>query len=97
MAAQGGFPDVAARPVSDLLYVRLSGGDPAGEVVRCKGDVAAIAEQTATDLKGLLDDYADAATPYVAHDWSREPDGARDFGHLSRWPEWAAESGGETT
>jgi ATP-dependent helicase/nuclease subunit B len=97
MAAQGGFPDVAARPVSDLLYVRLSGGDPAGEVVRCKGDVAAIAEQTATDLKGLLDDYADAATPYVAHDWSREPDGARDFGHLSRWREWAAESGGETT
>jgi ATP-dependent helicase/nuclease subunit B len=96
MAAQGGFPDVAARPVSDLLYVRLSGGDPAGEVVRCKGDVAAIAEQTATDLKGLLDDYADAATPYVAHDWSREPDGARDFGHLSRWREWAAESGGES-
>jgi ATP-dependent helicase/nuclease subunit B len=95
MAAQGGFAPVARAGVSEVLYVRLSGGDPAGEVKRCRDDVVRLAEHTAAGLKRLLDGYADPATPYEARDWSREPDGARDFGHLSRWREWAAESGGE--
>jgi ATP-dependent helicase/nuclease subunit B len=95
MAMQGGFASVAAAPVGDLMYVRLSGGDPAGEVKLHPANVAAAAEQTAAGLKRLLDGYADPATPYEARDWSREPDGARDYGHLSRWREWAAESGGD--
>jgi ATP-dependent helicase/nuclease subunit B len=93
MAAQGGFPGIAAAPTSELMYVRLSGGDPAGELRECKEDVVAIAEQTAAGLKTLLDGYADAATPYAARDWSREPHKAREYGHLSRWREWAAEAG----
>jgi ATP-dependent helicase/nuclease subunit B len=97
MAAQGGFAGVPAAPVGELMYVRLSGGDPAGETAPCKDDVTALAEQTAAGLKSLLEGYADPATPYEARDWSREPDGARDYGHLSRWREWAAESSGEST
>jgi ATP-dependent helicase/nuclease subunit B len=96
MASQGGFPDIAATPVGELMYVRLSGGDPAGELGRCRDDVTALAEQTAEGLKRLLEGYADVATPYEARDWSREPDRAGDYGHLSRWREWAAESGGES-
>lgn len=95
MAARGGFAGVRATPVSDLMYVKLSGGDPAGQVKRCRDDVVTRAEQTAVDLKTLLDGYADPTTPYEARDWSRDPDGARDYGHLSRWREWAAESGGD--
>ncbi len=94
MAAQGGFPGIAAAPTRELMYVRLSGGDPAGELRECKDDVVALAEETAAGLKTLLEGYADAATPYAARDWSREPDKARDYGHLSRWREWAAEAGG---
>jgi len=94
MAMQGGFPGIAPAPVGELLYVRLSGGDPAGEERSCTKDVTALAEQTAADLKRLLDGYGDAETPYEARDWSREPDRAGDYGHLSRWREWAAESGG---
>jgi ATP-dependent helicase/nuclease subunit B len=96
MAAEGGFSGVPAAPVSDLMYVKLSGGDPAGEVKPCRDDVVARAAQTADDLKSLLDGYADPATPYEARDWSRDPGGARDYGHLSRWREWAADSGGST-
>jgi ATP-dependent helicase/nuclease subunit B len=94
MATQGGFPGIAAAPVGELMYVRLSGGDPAGEALSCKVDVAALAERTADGLKRLLDGYADLATPYEARDWSGEPDKAGDYGHLSRWREWAAEAGG---
>jgi ATP-dependent helicase/nuclease subunit B len=94
MAMQGGFASVAAAPVREVLYVRLSGGDPAGEVRLCPGDVAVLAEQTAAGLKRLLDGYADFATAYEARDWSREPERAGDYGHLSRWREWAAEAGG---
>jgi ATP-dependent helicase/nuclease subunit B len=97
MAAQGGFAGVPAAPVGDLMYVKLSGGDPAGEVKPCRDDVVTRAEQTAAGLKRLLEGYADPATPYEARDWSREPDGARDYGHLSRWREWAAESSGESS
>jgi ATP-dependent helicase/nuclease subunit B len=93
MAMQGGFAPVAAAPVGEVLYVRLSGGDPAGEVKRCTDDVATLAEHTAAGLKRLLEGYADAATAYEARDWSREPDGARNYGHLSRWREWAAVAG----
>jgi ATP-dependent helicase/nuclease subunit B len=97
MAAQGGFAGVPAAPVGELMYVKLSGGDPAGEVKPCRDDVVTLAERTATGLKSLLDGYADAATPYEARDWSRDPDGARDYGHLSRWREWATDSGGDST
>lgn len=95
MAMHGGFAGIAAAPAGELVYVRLSGGDPAGETRECRRDVAALAEQTAEGLKRLLEGYADVATPYEARDWSREPDRAGDYGQLSRWREWAAEQGGE--
>jgi ATP-dependent helicase/nuclease subunit B len=94
MAMQGGFAGIAPAPVGELLYVRLSGGDPAGEERGCRDDVVRLAEATAAGLKDLLDGYGDPDTPYEARDWSREPDKAREYGHLSRWREWAAESGG---
>ncbi|HUE45916.1 MAG TPA: double-strand break repair protein AddB [Aestuariivirgaceae bacterium] len=97
MAAEGGFPGIAkGSSVGELMYVRLSGGDPAGETAPCKDDVTTLAEHTAAGLKRLLEGYADPATPYEARDWSRDPDKAREYGHLSRWREWAAESGGST-
>lgn len=89
VAAAGGFAGLAAMPASNLLYIRLSGGEPAGELVPCKDDVATLAEATAEKLKRLLDLYGDEATPYEAKDWSGDPDREGDFGHLSRWREWA--------
>lgn len=99
LATQGAFADIPPAPVSELLYVRLSGGEPAGEVAAFEKDIAAAAASAAAGLRSLLDSYADEATPYAASDWSGEPDQAGDYGHLSRWREWSAiaSNGGEGT
>ncbi|MGE0213651.1 MAG: PD-(D/E)XK nuclease family protein, partial [Parvibaculaceae bacterium] len=89
IARQGGFAGIGRGEASAVAYMRLSGGTPAGEHKPCEKDLDARIEETAEGLALLLLAYADPEMPYEARDWSGEPDGERDFGHLSRWREWS--------
>lgn len=86
-----GFPNVAARPVQLLRYIRASGGEPAGEEkdIRCD-DVPALAARALRGLSALVALYDNEATPYRA---IRRP-GYRydydDYAHLARVAEWSA-------
>ncbi len=89
MAIDGAFDGVAAAPVSQAAYMRLSGGDPGGELKPLKGDHAQRARDAISGLQNLLIDYADPAQPYLVINASERADRPFDFDHLSRWREWS--------
>lgn len=101
MAAGGHFRDVAARPVTQLRYWHLSGGNPPGKECPIDGATldrgrtqmpapAELAAQALAGVAALVARFDDPATPYHARPW---PDYAlryNDYGHLARIKEWSA-------
>ncbi|MDH3741705.1 MAG: double-strand break repair protein AddB, partial [Hyphomicrobiales bacterium] len=88
MVSAGAFPGVQPAPVSDAAYVRLSGGDPGGEISALGANPDKRGEEAIAGLVELLSGYADPAQPYLtlnAADRERRPS---DYDHLSRWREW---------
>ena len=92
---RGGFGLVAALPVSAVSYVRLSGGEPAGEG---KGpdlgtDLPQVVAQHVAGLVKLVAAYRNADQPYLPRAVMKHEDDESDYDHLSRYREWAL--GGE--
>ncbi|MFN3349757.1 double-strand break repair protein AddB [Pseudorhodoplanes sp.] len=96
----GKFEDVpAGGPVSELLYLRLSGGDPGGETA--PRDFEDLPLDTAADrafekLQKLVVTFAAEETPYISFwrpMWVGRTYG--DYDHLARVREWSA-TGGES-
>ncbi|WP_349359068.1 double-strand break repair protein AddB [Stappia sp.] len=97
MIAEGAFADVEATlPVTDLVYLRLTGGRVPLEVARRNPKEAAVAELAAEALlrtKRLFAGYEDPATGYLSRArvlMEQEVSGAYD--HLARVREWALAS-----
>jgi ATP-dependent helicase/nuclease subunit B len=103
IARAGGFTGIAKGiSVSEIAVVRLSGGNPAGEVrgfapagtAKAKGNEIescdALAEFNLARLKGLLAAFAQEAQPY--HSIPRPKWRLRygQYDHLARIAEWAA-------
>jgi ATP-dependent helicase/nuclease subunit B len=94
----GGFKDVSAGSVSEITYVTLKGGEPAGSpsVIAFKdGTPDTQADHTLTRLKGLAARFEDEATPYLSlvHPMWKFYYG--DYDHLARVKEWSATGGGD--
>ena len=93
--ARGGFTGVTARRASQLWYVRLTGGDPAGEVKELdKLAVMDLAELHLDKLQKLLTKYASAGQPYLPRTIMKKEDDPSDYDHLSRFQEWALSGSG---
>jgi ATP-dependent helicase/nuclease subunit B len=89
LAAQGAFAGCKAYPVSELIFVRLSGGQSPGEICRAgKRSPAELAAAAHSGLLQLLHDYASPTTPYVALDSAERQSEPGDAGHLARTREW---------
>jgi ATP-dependent helicase/nuclease subunit B len=93
MLRNGGFPGLApGSSIAELIYVRLSGGSPAGEerIVNLKGrSLDAAADEALDRLKALVRRFEDENTPYralVLSMWSHRY-GAYD--ELARVKEWS--------
>lgn len=86
---RGGFGEAGARGVAEMMYVKITGGTPAGEIqplAKAKG-LPTLADRAAWALDGLarlLGDYLDPAQPY----WPVLRGGHDDYGHLARRDEW---------
>jgi ATP-dependent helicase/nuclease subunit B len=92
IAEAGGFDDIPAAVVSDLLFLRLSGGNPPGETSSALGAApapAAIAEARA-GLIGLVAAYDEPEARYPVRP---RPEMAYegDYAHLERIQEWSAD------
>lgn len=84
----GGFPEVGRKTVLRLEYWKLSGGDPAGKVIRIE-DVDALARAAADGLETLIARFDHAATPYLARPAPKHAPRYSDYDHLARVKEWA--------
>jgi ATP-dependent helicase/nuclease subunit B len=98
MLRGGAFPEIADGAVSELVYVTLRGGDPAGEVCTIdfkEGDAESQADHALGRLKEVALRFADESTPYwsLVHPMWKNRYG--DYDHLARVKEWSA-TGGES-
>jgi len=100
MLRQGAFKDIpAGSSVSELAYVRLSGGEPAGEPHprKFKDSTPDIkADEALARLREVIARFESAETPYqsfVRPQWVGRT--YSDYDHLARVKEWSA-SGGES-
>ena len=97
MLAAGGFPTVPPSPAAALEFWRLSGNEPAAEIVPAGGrdaDPAALAAEARAGLERLVARYDDPATPYRSQPRPDRAGRYRDYDHLARVAEWGA-GGGE--
>lgn len=94
MVAKNGFPAIAAGPVEELAYVRLSGGDPAGEFRTAGGKKTPPPETLATEayegLLRLIAQFDRQATPYLSCPRPDLPYRFNDYEHLARVKEWSS-------
>ncbi|NQV83685.1 MAG: double-strand break repair protein AddB [Rhodospirillales bacterium] len=93
IARAGGFENIAAAPVAQLVYLRLPGGQPPGEEKVLKLDPEIVADDAVARLSGLIARFDDPKTAYLS---SRRPmflDRAGDYDHLARVKEWRGQSG----
>lgn len=92
--AEGGFKDVATREVAAMVYIRLSGGEPAGEtrVIEKQGsDIIAPGEAALKALAGLrrrIAKFAKVETPYLSRTIPKFERFAGTYDHLARAKEW---------
>ena len=93
IAERGGFDGVAASPVSALVYVRLTGRDPAGEETPLDVDAAKFAAESLAGLTRLLSAYESEDMPYRSRPRPVFLRGVGDYDHLARVKEWASTLG----
>ncbi len=98
IALAGGFTGLGERAVTTLAYIRVTGGEPPGEVQIIEPDNADIAALAATSRDGLarlIARFDDPSTPYRALRRASFADTYRfdDYAHLARVAEWSAETG----
>ncbi|HXM85650.1 MAG TPA: double-strand break repair protein AddB, partial [Stellaceae bacterium] len=99
IAQAGGFPGVGASVVSELLYWRLSGGEPAGEEKPAAGnaaDVTALAAKALRGLESLIARFDDPGTPYLSQPQPERAPRYSDYVHLARVKEWLLGAGTES-
>ncbi|OIR08019.1 PD-(D/E)XK nuclease superfamily protein [mine drainage metagenome] len=90
IARHGGFEGLPARPVSQLLFWRLSGGRDGGREQSAGAEPERLAAEALEGLSALIAAFDDPATPYEARP---NPDYApkySDYLHLARVREWAS-------
>lgn len=100
---EGGFKPIAKGPVTEITYVTLKGGEPAGKLAAVNfkdGTPDSQADRALAKLKELAAIFEDEGTPYfsLVHPMWKTHYG--DYDHLARVKEWsltggADEGGGE--
>ena len=94
MVAKNGFSAINAAPVEELAYVRLGGGDPAGEFRTAGGrntpPPETLAEEAYEGLLRLIAQFDRQATPYLSCPRPDLPYRFNDYEHLARVKEWSS-------
>lgn len=86
------------RPIrtDELVYIRMSGGEPPGEIRTLRDfDVMTVAERHFAEFKDLLLAYQQPEQPYLPMQAMEREADRSDFDHLARFDEWAL-AGGKT-
>jgi ATP-dependent helicase/nuclease subunit B len=98
LLARGGFAEIGPATPGELVYLRVSGRDPAGavEVRASAAESAAMADGALAGLQALLARYREADYPYRSRIAPRFlTEHMSDTDHLARVREWSAADEGE--
>ncbi|MEA1677659.1 double-strand break repair protein AddB [Nitrospirillum sp. BR 11163] len=95
IALAGGF-GLRAPVVEQLAFWRLTGGEPAGQVVALKLDPARLAAEAVEGLRQLIDLFDQESTPYRSQPRPGMAPRYSDYLHLARVAEWSVGDGGES-
>ncbi|MFN0262314.1 double-strand break repair protein AddB [Tepidamorphus sp. 3E244] len=98
IAERGGFANSGALVPGELIYIRLSGAFPAGEIRRVaptdEGDTQTLADEALAGFKELVARYDDANQPYRPRLSAKLSRAEEPYDHLSRFKEWSTADGG---
>ena len=95
IAAAGGFEGLPQGAPETIGYLRLSGGQPAGELRLVRRSPEELAEEVLAGFARLVAHYDDPETPYLAAAWEAELARFDPYGHLARRREWSVGVGPE--
>lgn len=87
--AAGGFAGVAARDVTDLIYIRFAGGEPPGEMRILKLDPHDTIERATANVARRIAEFDDPSTPYRSRVMPYRAAISGDYDHLARVREWS--------
>ncbi len=87
LAEHGAFEGVPANPVSDLIFWRITGGNPVHEPKRPVKDVSSSISDAEQGLRGLVMAFSDEKTAYLSNPRPKNT-GYGDYDHLARVKEW---------
>ncbi len=98
IAADGGFEDMGEETTEALIYIRLTGRTPPGEMKPVKGDAGAmeLAGAAREGLEALIAAFDDENTPYLSRLRPMLLSHDGDYDHLARVREWSADVEGDT-
>ena len=86
----GGFAELEASRIDEVLFWKLTGGEPAGEVRPVEVDPAKLADSALERMKELVTTFDDPQTPYLPEPLAHLAPRYNDYRHLSRIREWAS-------
>ena len=87
LGAFNGVPPIKTR---ELLYIKLSGGNPPGEISEVlRDEVMDTARSHLASFRGLVAKYERQEQPYIPRHIIEKEEEETDYDQLSRWREWA--------
>jgi ATP-dependent helicase/nuclease subunit B len=86
---RGGFEGVAPLATAQLVYIRYSGGEEAGDTHVVKGEASQFVAETFANLVRLITEFGREETAYVSRIAPFRVDAAGDYDHLARVREWS--------
>ena len=96
--ARGGFAELGPQRPGDLIYIRITGRDPAGQEIMSmagSGESEAAADQAFAGLQRLIGQYENPAKPYRSRTAPQfVKTYASDYDHLARVYEWSTSDDG---
>ena len=88
MLERGAFEHVGKHETSELTYIRITGGIPAGELKSVDLAPMAVAREHLARLMGLLGKYQNPNLAYLPRYAIENVEAVCDYDHLSRYREW---------
>jgi ATP-dependent helicase/nuclease subunit B len=88
MLERGAFEHVGKHETSDLTYIRITGGIPAGELKSIDLEPMSVAREHLARLIGLLGKYQNPNLAYLPRYAIENVEAVCDYDHLSRYREW---------
>jgi ATP-dependent helicase/nuclease subunit B len=89
MLLAGGFGDTKALRLRKFVHIKLSGGDPPGDIIEAKAEATSKAMEAGARLTDRVAQYDDERRGYRSREMPERVTDKGDYDHLARVAEWS--------